>query len=457
MNNGKVSAGNIAPVAINELQLKLTGEILTPESEKYDEERKIWNGMIDRRPAMIVQCKNSSDVVAAVNYARVHNLAVSVRGGGHNVAGNSICEGGLMIDLSKMKGIDIDPQNKTAKVEPGVILRELDEATQKYNLATTTGTVSETGVAGLTLGGGLGWLMGKHGFACDNVISVEIVTADGQLLRADEKNHEDLFWAIRGGGGNFGIVTLFEFRLHDFGPTVLAGMILYPMEQAKMVLQHYRDYTRTAPDELMAYSGFIVTPDGLPVAFVLPAWMGKTEDGEKHLAPLRSFGSPLADMVAEIPYTTLQSILDAAAPAGIRRYWKSGYFKNLSDELLDICLKYVAERPSPLSPVLFYHIRGAAAKKQVSETSFGHRSDMWDSDIISQWMEPADDEKNIEWTRKFWKEIEPLTEGVYVNHLDSDDNFRVKNAYGSNYSRLQEIKRKYDPDNFFRMNNNIIP
>jgi len=438
-------------------QLAIKGKVLTDGDAEYDNARKVWNGMIDRKPALIAQCTNADDICECVRFARKNNMIVSVKGGGHNVAGNAVCDGGLMIDLSKMKEIKVDVANKTATAEPGVILREFDAATMAHGLATTGGTVSDTGLAGLTLGGGLGWLMGKYGLTVDNLLEAEMVLANGEQVTVDEDNHPDLFWAIRGGGGNFGIVSKFKYQLHSFGPNVVAGMILYPMEQAKTVMKFYREYARTAPDELMAYSGFIVTPDGLPVTMLLPAWLGDLEEADKHLAPLRAFGTPLADMVTEMPYTALQSILDAAARTGIRRYWKSGYFTDLSDELLDIVLKYVATRPSPLSPVLFLHVRGAAARTATEVTAFGNRRDQWDSDIISQWLDAADDDKNITWTRNFWKEIEPLTNGVYVNHLGSDDDPRVANAYGPNFERLKTIKKKYDPDNFFRMNNNIKP
>lgn len=439
-------------------QLMIKGKVLTPGDTDYDNARKVWNGMIDRKPAIIAQCTDADDIAASVKFARKHNLILSVRGGGHNVAGNAVCDGGLMIDLSKMKDIYVDVANKTATAEPGVILREFDAATIAHGLATTGGTVSDTGIAGLTLGGGIGWLMGKYGTTCDNLLSAEMVTANGEKILADKDNHPDLFWAIRGGGGNFGIVSKFKYQLHSFGPNIVAGMILYTMDQAKSVLQFYREYAREAPDELMAYSGFIVTPDGLPVTMVFPAWLGDIKDAEKHLAPLRSFGTPIADMVAEMPYTQLQSALDAAAPTGIRRYWKSGYFTELRDELLDVIIRNVSTRPSPLSPFLFFHIRGAAARMDPATNAFGHREDHWDSDIISQWLDPADDEKNISWTRKFWNEIRPFTKGVYVNHLaGDDDDARVKDAYGQNYDRLKAIKKKYDPDNFFRMNNNIKP
>jgi FAD/FMN-containing dehydrogenase len=438
-------------------QLKINGTVLQSDDAEYDNARKVWNGMIDRKPALIAQCANADDISECVRFAKRNNMIVSVKGGGHNVAGNAVCDGGLMIDLSKMKEIKVDVANKTATAEPGVILREFDAATIANGLATTGGTVSDTGLAGLTLGGGLGWLMGKYGITVDNLLGAEMVLANGDQVTVDEDNHSDLFWAIRGGGGDFGIVSKFKYQLHSFGPNVKAGMILYPMEQAKSVMKFYREYARTAPDELMAYSGFIVTPDGLPVTMLLPAWLGDLEEADKHLAPLRAFGTPLADMVTEMPYTALQSILDAAAPTGIRRYWKSGYFTDLSDELLDIVLKYVATRPSPMSPVLFLHIRGAAARTPTEATAFGNRRDQWDSDIISQWLDATDDDKNIKWTRNFWNEIEPLTNGVYVNHLGGDDNPRIANAYGPNFERLKAIKKKYDPDNFFRMNNNIKP
>lgn len=446
-----------AIATIEILKLVIKGDVLLPGDAGYDEARIVWNEMIDKRPAVIVRCINTSDVIQAVKFAGKNNLVVSIKGGGHNVAGNAVCDGGLMIEFSKMKEINVDVLKSTATAQPGVLWKEFDEATQKHGLATTGGTISDTGIAGLTLGGGLGWLMCKHGTASDNLISAEIVTAKGEFLQADKDNNPNLFWAIRGGGGNFGIVTLFKYQLHRVGPTVMAGMILYPMDQAKEVMQNYRDYTRTAPDELMAYSGFIVTPDGLPVTAILPAWMGALEDAEKHLAPLRSFGSPLADLVAEISYTQLQSILDAAAPPGIRRYWKSGHFTELSDELLDRCLQYVATRPSPFTPVLFFHVRGAAVKIDSSATAFVHRKDHWDFSLISQWLTTDEDEKNLQWTREFWTAIEPLSKGVYVNHLDSDDSAKIKNAYGENFEKLKTIKKKYDPDNFFRMNNNILP
>ncbi|MCW3114761.1 MAG: 6-hydroxy-D-nicotine oxidase [Segetibacter sp.] len=444
-------------VAAEELQPFLAGKIFIKGDAQYDLARSVWNGMIDKKPAIIVECRNSNDVILAVKFAGKHNLIVSVKCGGHNVAGNAVCNDGLMIDLSLMKEIEVDAENKKVRAQGGVLWQELDKATQVHALATTGGTVSDTGIAGLTLGGGMGYLMGKHGLSCDNLVSAEIVTASGELLKADKDNNADLFWAIRGGGGNFGIVTLFEFNLHPVGPTIFGGLILYPMDQAKEMLQFYRDNVRDTSDEIISYAGFLVTPDGLPVTFILPTWLGPLEQAEKELGKLRSFGTPIVDLVAETPYTQLQSLFDSATPTGMRRYWKSGYFTEISDELLDIFIRNVATRPSPYSPVLFFHIRGAAARVPLEETAFVHRCDQWDIDIISQWTEAEDDELNIGWTRSFWKEIEPFSKGVYVNHLDSDDNERVKNAYGVNYEKLRQIKRKYDPSNFFRLNNNILP
>lgn len=447
----------IAPEELQTFSKSIKGRILVEGSNDYEMARKVWNSMIDRKPAIIAQCVDSGDIIQAVKFAKQNNLLVSVRGGGHNIAGNAICEGGLMIDLSRMKAIHVYPSKKTATAEPGVLWKEFDAATQQHGLATTGGTVSDTGVAGLTLGGGIGWLMGKYGCTCDNLLSAEVVTAGGDLLKVDSENHADLFWAIRGGGGNFGIVTKFEYQLYPVGPNIMAGLILYPMDQAKQVMQFYREYVRQAPDELMSYSGFLVTPDGLPVTFVLPAWTGPMEEAEKYLAPLRSFGSPIADMITEMPYLSLQSILDAGVPTGLRRYWKSGYFPELTDELLDVFIRHVATRPSPMTPVLFFHVRGAATRVDPSETAFVHRKDQWDGNIISQWIDAGEDEKNISWTRSVWKEIEPFTKGVYVNHLDSEDPTKVRTAYGENLARLKQIKLKYDRDNFFRMNNNILP
>lgn len=444
--------------ALEVFKSKLRGELLIPTDTGYDMARTVWNAMIDKRPALIARCAGVTDVITCINFARTHNLLFSVRGGGHNVAGNAVCESGLMIDLSPMRGIRIDPTNRTARAEAGLTWHELDHETLAFGLATTGGTVSHTGIAGLTLGGGLGWLMAKHGFTCDNLLSADIVTAEGKFLTVSKTQNEDLFWAIRGGGGNFGIVTSFEYRLHPIDSKILGGMVLYPMDQAKEVLQFYRAYSANAPDDLTAFAGLLTTPDGLPVVAVVAAWFGSFAEGEQHLNPLREFGSPLADLIGEIPYQQLQTLFDAAAPFGIRRYWKSGYCAELTDDLLEILISHMAINPSPFSLLLFFHIHGAAARIGLSETAFTARQNQWDIDIISQWRDVTEDEKNIGWARTFWQKIEPFTKGVYMNHLDADDSAsRVRAAYGRNYERLASIKSKYDPGNLFRMNNNITP
>ncbi|UFH53214.1 FAD-binding oxidoreductase [Spirosoma sp. KNUC1025] len=448
----------LAPEAITELKAKFKGVLLRRGEEGYDQARAVWNGMIDKCPALIARCTSSADVVSAVRFAQKHDLLVSVRGGGHNVAGNAVCADGLMIDLSPMKAIQVDVTKRTARAEAGVLWSELDQATQQHGLATTGGTVSHTGIAGLTLGGGLGWLMGKHGLACDNLLSVEIVLANGEVLTASETTNEDLFWAVRGGGGNFGIVTSFEYQLHPVGPTVVGGMILYPQNQAKDVLRFYRDFARSTPDELMVFAALLNTPDGMPVIALLVGWFGPLSDAEHQLKPLREFGTPLADLIAEVPYLQHQAIFDAATPHGMPRYWKSGNLPEIQDDFIEIVTTQAARQPSPFSFILFFHIKGAAARVDSSKTAFGLREDQWDFDIVSQWMDPADAQTNIDWTRTFWSQVEPFTKGVYVNHLGGEDEAtRVRAAYGPNYERLVALKTKYDPENFLRLNNNIVP
>lgn len=434
------------------------GPILQTGDEGYDQARTVWNGMIDKHPALIARCTDAADVVSAVQFARTHHLLVSVRGGGHNVAGNAVCDGGLMIDMSLMKGIKVDADNRTARAEAGVLWSELDTATQAHGLATTGGTVSHTGIAGLTLGGGVGWLMGKHGLACDNLLSVEMVTADGQLLTANETTNEDLFWAVRGGGGNFGIVTSFTYQLHPVGPNILGGMILYPMEQAREVLRFYRTISRSTPKELMVFSGFMHTPDGLLVAALIVGWFGPLSEGEQALKPIRNFGTPLVDLIGEVPYLQQQAMFDAATPHGLHRYWKSGNLLDIEDELIELILEQVPQITSPFSFVLFFHIKGVAAQVDSGKTAFGLREDQWDFDIISQWADAAESQRHIDWNRNFWNQVEPFTKGVYVNHLGGEEEaMRVRSAYGPNYERLVSLKTKYDPDNFFRLNNNIAP
>ena len=444
--------------AIAKLQANFNGTLLRPGNDDYEQARRVWNGMIDKCPALIARCTGAADVAQAVRFAQTHNLLVSVRGGGHNVAGNAVCDDGLMIDLSPMKGIQVDTDNRTVRAEAGVLWSELDAATQQHGLATTGGTVSHTGIAGLTLGGGLGWLMSKHGLTCDNLLSVEMVRATGETLTASETENEDLFWAVRGGGGNFGIVTAFTYRLHPIGPTILGGMILYPMEQARDVLKFYRTFARSTPDDLIVFAVLMTTPDGLPVVALLAGWFGPLAEGEHYLKPLRSFGTPLADLIGEVPYVQHQTIFDAATPHGMPRYWKSGNLLDIEDGFIEVVLDGAARQTSPYSFILFFHIKGVAARVDPQKTAFGLREDQWDFDIVAQWTDPAENQTHIDWVRTFWNQVEPHTKGVYVNHLGGEEEAtRVRSAYGANYERLVTLKTKYDPDNFFRLNNNIAP
>ena len=459
MTHSPISISNLLThEAIDELSASFNGPLLRPGEDGYDQARSVWNGMIDKCPALIARCTNAADVVSAVRFAQAHHLLVAVRGGGHNVAGNAVCANGLMIDLSPMKAISVDVANRTVRAEAGVLWSELDQATQQHGLATTGGTVSHTGIAGLTLGGGLGWLMGRHGLTCDNLLSVDIVLADGTLLTASETQNEDLFWAVRGGGGNFGVVTSFTYQLHSVGPTILGGMVLYPQSQAKEVLRFYRDFARNNSDELMIFAALLNTPDGMPVIALIVGWFGPLAEGEQHLKPLRDFGTPLADLIAEVPYVQHQTLFDAATPHGIHRYWKSGNLPEIEDSLIDVIVEQAARQPSPFSFILFFHLKGVAARVDSAKTAFGLREDQWDFDIVSQWTDPAENQVNIDWTRTFWNQVEPYTKGVYVNHLGGEDEAtRVRAAYGPNYERLVALKTKYDPQNFFCLNNNIIP
>jgi FAD/FMN-containing dehydrogenase len=448
----------IEDTAVDAFTASLRGELLRPSDPGYDDARKVWNGMIDKRPALIARCAGAADVMAAVNFARTNDLLVSVRGGGHNITGNAVCDGGLMIDLSRMKGVRVDPVTRTARAEAGLTWGEYNRETQAFGLASTGGVVSTTGIAGLTLGGGLGWLMGKHGLSCDNLLSAEMVTADGQWLTASAREHSDLFWGLRGGGGNFGVVTSFEYQLHPVGP-VLAGMVLHPMANAKDVLRFYREYARSAPDELTAFAAFMTSPEGAPVVAIVVGYIGPLAEGERLVAPVRKFGPPVVDLIGPMSYVQLNTMFDAAFPyGGVQRYWKSSFLKHLGDDVLEILVDRAATMPSPMSMVGFFHVHGAASRVHPDETAFGLRDDQWDYDIISQWQDPGEADRHIRWTREFWTAVEPFATGeVYVNHLDAEEGTRIRAAYGKNYDRLVALKNKYDPKNLFRLNQNIKP
>ena len=433
----------------------LRGEVLLPRDAGYDDARQTFNAMIDHRPALIARCAGAADVVACVDFARASALDVSIRAGGHNVSGKAVCEGGLMIDLAPMKGARVDPQHRTVRAEPGLTLGEFDRDCQRFGLATPTGIVSATGLAGLTLGGGIGWLGGKHGLACDNLLSVDIVTAAGRLLTASATEHPDLFWAVRGGGANLGAITSFEFRLHEVGP-VLGGAVVWPLHQARPVLRFYDEFARACPDELSVNAAFATAEDGTPVLAIAVAWIGPLDAGERWLKPLRACESPLADAIAPMSYVDLQAGGDAAFPRGRRHYWKAGFLRRLGPEAIDLLVHFAATRPSPHTMIALQQMHGAAARVSPAETAFAHRHDQWDCMVLAQWDQPDADERNIRWTRDLHAQMEPhLDGGVYVNDLGGDEGDRVRAAYGANYDRLAAIKAKYDPENFFRWNQNV--
>lgn len=434
------------------------GPLLCPGDAGYDDVRTVWNGMIDRRPALIARCAGAADVITAVNFARDHSVLVSVRGGGHNVAGFAVCNGGLMIDLSRMKGIRVDPARCTARAEPGVTWAEFDQETQAFGLATTGGFVPSTGIAGLTLGGGLGYLVRRFGLACDNLLSVDIVTADGQLRTASPSEHADLFWGVRGGGGNFGIVTSFEYRLHPVGPMVLRGFIMHPLSAAREVFQFYRAFAPTAPDEVMVHCGLVTSPEGQPAVAFIVCYSGPMEKGEEVIRPLRAFGSPAADMVGPMPYTTVQSLGGEMWPPGRLNYWKSSFIYELSDKAIDTMIAQFAGVPSPFSAAALELLGGAMSRIGEDETAFSERRAPYSLIIASSWTDPVENDQNIRWARGFWEAMRPYeSEAAYVNYLDADEQDRIRAAYGGKYKRLVALKNTYDPTNLFRHNQNIKP
>jgi hypothetical protein len=439
----------------------LRGPLLRPGDHDYDETRRIWNAMIDKRPALIVRCAGVADVINAVNFARTHDLLVAVRGGGHNVAGNAVCDDGLMIDLSLMKAIRVDSVQRTARAEGGATWSEFDHETQAFGLATTGGVIPTTGIAGLTLGGGIGWLMGKHGLSCDNLLAVDIVTADGRLLKASATENAELFWGLRGGGGNFGIVTSFEYRLHPVSQ-VLGGMVIHPLAQARDVLKFYREFTQTTPDALVCQAGLLTAPTGDPVVALLACYNGPLQEGEKVLQPLRAFASPLMDTIAPVAYTALQSMLLDGFPPGMQNYWKSNFLQDLSDQAIARLVERFAVMPAPTSALVIEHMAGMVRRVPEDATAFAHRSAPYNLLIIGIWPNPAENATNMRWVRETWTAMQPFSSGrVYVNYLgqSADEGAeRIKEAYSvTQYERLLALKKRYDPTNLFRLNQNINP
>jgi FAD/FMN-containing dehydrogenase len=443
--------------AIDSLRGQLRGALLAAGDAGYDQARRIWNAMIDKRPALVARCSGDADVMRVVRFAADNELLLSVKGGGHNVAGSAVCEGGLMIDLSPMKGVRIDAVRRVAHAQSGLLWQELDRETQAFGLATTGGVVGETGIAGLTIGGGVGWLVRKHGMSCDNLLSADVVTADGRRLTADRSQHDDLFWALRGGGGNFGVVTSFEFALHEVGP-VLGGLVVHPREAAADVIRFHRDFMQRAPDELTSYVGLLTTPDGAPVVALACCYCGDLAAGERAVAPMRSFGRPLVDDLKVRPYAEVQAMMGAGFPWGRRNYWKSSFLRTVDDVAVNTIVEHAA-RMSPLSAIVLEYYGGAAARVPVEATAFPHREAALNLLILGQWESAADDAAQIGWVRSLWDAMRPWSStAVYMNTLgEGESDERVRESYGVNYARLATIKAKYDPKNLFRLNQNVRP
>lgn len=440
---------------------RFSGRLLRPDDQGYDQARRVHNGLIDKRPALIACCSTVADVVDAVNLARDSGVAVAIKGGGHNVAGLATIEGGVLIDLSPMRGIHVDPTNRTARAQGGVRWREYNRETQLHGLASTGGVVSTTGVGGLTLGGGLGWLQGKHGLAIDNLRSAQIVTADGRVVTASDSTNADLFWGIRGGGGNFGIAASLEYTVHPVGPLITAGLAAHPFANATAALRFFSRTTVALPDELTLFAGLTYAPDGSgqKLAMILACHCGALADGEIAVAPIKAFGPPVMDSIGPVPYTGLNQMLDAGFPWGALNYWKSSFLPVLSDAVIDTLVDCYARVPSPMTAIIIEHAHGAMTRVGSSETPFPHRTEGYNLLFLSQWDNPADSERNIAWTRESYAAMRPFVgSGRYVNYLDDDEaGDPVAQAYGANYGRLRQLKAKYDPANFFRVNHNIRP
>ena len=453
--------------SIESLKGKVGGAVILPDDDGYESARKIWNATIDKHPALIVRCAATPDVVCAVNFAKDNSLALAVRGGGHNIAGSALCDDGIVIDLSQMKAASIDAGARRATIEGGATLADFDAATQAHGLAMPLGINSTTGVAGLTLGGGFGWLSRKYGMTIDNLESAEVVTAAGEVVRASATEHPDLFWALRGGSGNFGVVTRFEFRLHPVGPNVLSGLLVYPLSEAKAVLRQYREFIAKAPDELSVWAVLRLAPPlpflpekahGQGMIALALCYAGDPAQGQPLIEPLRRFGTLLGEHVGVQPYAAWQQAFDPLLTPGARNYWKSHNFSELKDGLFDAVIAYMEKLPSPQCEIFFGAIGGATTRPAPDSAAYPHRDALFVMNVHGRWSDPADDEPCIRWAREFFKASAPFASGgVYVNFLTADEGDRVRAAYGSNYDRLAQVKRKYDPANLFSTNQNIKP
>jgi FAD/FMN-containing dehydrogenase len=446
--------------AVKELAPAFGGLLIQPEDTAYETLRRVFNGMIDRRPALIAQCRGVADIAEAIKFARKYALEVAVRGGGHNIGGRGTVDAGIVIDLSPMKGIYIDPHARRARVQGGVLWREFNREAQVHGLATTGGVIGSTGIAGLTLGGGLGWLMSKYGMALDNLLSVELVTADGKVLRAAADENPDLFWAVRGGGGNFGVAASFEFQLHPVGPIVTGGLIAHPLDRGRDVLRFFRELTERPSDDLMLVAGLITAPDGAKMAAIVAGHFGTLEEGAAAMQPIKQFGQPVMDALGPLPYTTLNSLLDDAFPRGARSYWKSHFMDKLSDSAVDALVSTAERFPSPLSSIVVEQFAGAATRVPPTATAYALRSTGYNLLLNGQWLDAADDAVGRKWCGDAYRGLErEFGRQRYMNYMNDDDtgDAMLSAVYGPNLARLREIKAKYDPENVFHINVNITP
>ena len=450
---------SLSLATVDEFRAAFSGQVLAASDAGYDDIRQVHNGLIDKRPELIARCQNTADVADAVRLGRDQGLEISVRGGGHNVAGRAVSEGGLMIDLQAMKGIHVDPIRHTVRAQGGLTWGEYNRATHAYGLATTGGVVSTTGIAGLTLGGGIGWLMGKYGMAIDNLRSVEIVMADGEIRTASAEVEPDLYWAVRGGGGNFGVTSSFEYDAHPLS-TVFGGIIAFDLPDAPKVFDFYRDFTSSSPDELVSFCGLVHAPDGSghKIAALPICHCGVPSEAERAAERLRTAATPLVDLLGPMPYPVVNTLLDGGFPKGARNYWKSAFFKELSDEAVGIMREAFEKAPSIMSGLVVEHFHGLVTRIPATATAYPHRQPGYNLVLTAEWLDPADDQANISWAKETFAALTPhMADAAYVNYLDTDDLDRVRVAYGPNWERLVSLKRRYDPDNVFRLNQNIDP
>lgn len=444
---------------VGELAATVSGAVLQPGDDGYDDARAVHNGLIDKRPAAIVRCRTTEDVVNAVGFARAQGLEISVRGGGHNVAGRAVADGGVMIDLAEMRSVEVDPDARLARAGGGAVWGELNDAAAEHGLAVTGGAISTTGVAGYTLGGGLGWLMAKYGLAADNLEAVELVTAGGDVLDVTADSHPDLFWALRGGGGNFGVATSLTFRLHPLS-TITGGLIAHPFDAAGDMLRFYRDAVAGCSDDLNVFAALVHAPDGsgTKLAAMVACHAGGPDQAEAELAPFKEWGSPLLVDVGPMPYPVINTILDAAYPKGVLNYWLSSFVTGLSDGLIETLIERFSSVPSPMTAILLEHFHGAVTRIAPTDAAVPHREEGWNLLLPSEWADPADTEANIRWTKETFAALsEHFASRRWLNYLGDDQDSGIRNAYGPNYDRLVEVKRRYDPDNVFHLNHNIVP